>query len=65
METVEDLVRQYQTDEALQQEVRDILADGKVSFLEFTSFCKKHNVAVSMSDLPKYMEQARKLGFLK
>ena len=65
METVEELVRQYQTDEALQQEVRDILADGKVSFLEFTSFCKKHNVAVSMSDLPKYMEQARKLGFLK
>ena len=65
MATIEDLVRQFQTDEALQQEVRDILADGKVSFPEFTSFCKKHNVAVSMSDLPKYMEQAKKLGFLK
>ena len=65
MATVEELVRRYQTDEALQREVRDILADGKVSFLEFTHFCKKHDVAVSMSDLPRYMEQAKKLGFLK
>ena len=65
MATVEDLVRRYQTDEALQREVRDILADGKVSFQEFTRFCKKHDVAVSMSDLPRYMEQAKKLGFLK
>lgn len=65
MATVEELVRRYQTDEALQREVRDILADGKVSFQEFTRFCKKHDVAVSMSDLPKYMEQAKKLGFLK
>ncbi len=65
MATVEELVRQYQTDEALQREVRDILADGKVSFQEFTRFCKKHDVAVSMSDLPRYMEQAKKLGFLK
>lgn len=65
MATVEELVRRYQTDEALQREVRDILADGKVSFQEFTRFCKKHDVAVSMSDLPRYMKQAKKLGFLK
>ena len=65
MATVEELVRRYQTDEALQREVRDILADGKVSFQEFTRFCKKHDVAVSMSDLPRYMEQAKKLGFIK
>lgn len=65
MATVEELVRRYQTDEALQREVRDILADDKVSFQEFTRFCKKHDVAVSMSDLPRYMEQAKKLGFLK
>lgn len=65
MATVEELVRRYQTDEELQREVRDILADGKVSFQEFTRFCKKHDVAVSMSDLPRYMEQAKKLGFLK
>ena len=65
MATVEELVRRYQTDEALQREVRDILADGKVSFQEFTRFCKKHDVAVSMSDMPRYMEQAKKLGFLK
>ena len=65
MATVEELVRRYQTDEALRREVRDILAVGKVSFQEFTRFCKKHDVAVSMSDLPRYMEQAKKLGFLK
>ena len=65
MATVDDLVRQYRTDEDLQKEVGDILADGKVSFREFTVFCKKHSVDVSLSELPKYMEQARALGFIK
>ena len=65
MATVDDLVRQYQTDEALQREVKDILADGKVSFREFTVFCRKHDVDISISELPRYMEQARKLGFVK
>ena len=32
MATVEELVQQYQTDPALQKEVADILADGKVLF---------------------------------
>ena len=65
MATVEDLVKQYQTDPALQKEVADILADGKVSFKEFTAFCRKHDVSVSISELPKYMEQAKELGFIK
>ena len=63
--TVEELVQQYQTDKALQDEVAAILADGKVSISEFFSFAKKHNVEVSLSDLPKYMEQAKQLGFIK
>lgn len=65
MATVEELVQQYKTDTALQNEVAAILADGKVSISEFMAFAKKHNVQVSLSDLPKYMEQARQLGFIK
>ena len=65
MATVDELVQQYQTDEALQKEVADILADGKVTITEFMTFVKKHGVNISISELPQYMEQARKLGFLK
>ncbi len=65
MATVEQLVKQYETDEALQKEVADILKDGKVSIMEFMSFAKKHDVQISIDELPKYMEEARKLGFIK
>lgn len=65
MATVEELVQQYQTDKALQDEVAAILADGKVSISEFITFARKHDVNVSLSDLPKYMEQAKQLGFIK
>ncbi len=65
MATIEDLVKQYMTDEKLQKEVKDILADGKVSIQEFMKLAKKHDVDVSLSDLPKYLEQAKQLGFIK
>ena len=65
MATVEELVQQYQTDKALQDEVAAILADGKVSIQEFLAFAKKHDVNVSLTDLPKYIEQAKQLGFIK
>ena len=65
MATVEELVQQYQTDKALQDEVAAILADGKITMQEFLAFAKKHDVAISLTDLPKYMEQAKQLGFLK
>ena len=65
MATVEELVKQFQTDEALQQEVKDILADGRISITEFMTFAKKHNVDISLADLPKYAEQAKALGFIK
>ena len=65
MATVDELVKQYETDKALQDEVAAILADGKVSMQEFFTFVKKHNVNVSLSDLPKYMEQAKQMGFIK
>ena len=65
MATVEELIKQYETDKALQAEVQAILADGKVSIKEFMAFAKKHDVEISMSEVPKYMEQAKKLGFIK
>ena len=65
MATVEELVKQYETDEKLQKEVADILADGRITMMEFLTFVKKHNVKVSLEDLPKYQEEARKLGFTK
>lgn len=65
MATVEELIARYQTDEKLQKEVADILADGKVSVSEFLKFVKKHNVDVNLADLPNYLEQAKKLGFIK
>ena len=65
MATVEQLIEQYQTDEKLQQEVADILADGKVTIKEFMTFAKKHDVDISLADLPKYLEQAKELGFIQ
>ena len=65
MASVEELVKQYETDEELQKEVAQIVADGKITIMEFMHFAKKHNVKVSLDELPKYTEQARKLGFIK
>ena len=65
MATVAELVEQYQTDEALQKEVADIVADGKITMTEFLSFAKKHGVSISLSELPQYIEQAKQLGFIK
>ena len=65
MATVEELIKRYETDPELQKEVQDIIADGKVSISEFRSFAKKHDVEISLTELPKYMEQAKKLGFIK
>ena len=65
MATVDELVQQYQTDPVLQAEVKEILADGKVTMQEFLTFAKKHNVNISLTDIPKYMEQAKQLGFIK
>jgi hypothetical protein len=64
MATIEQLVKQYETDKALQAEVAAILSDGKVSMMEFMQFAKKHDVAISLDELPMYLEQAKKLGFM-
>ena len=65
MATVDELIEQYETDEALQKEVAEIVADGKITIMEFMHVARKHDVKVSLEDLPKYREQAKKLGFIK
>ena len=65
MATIAELIKQYQTDEAMQKEVAGILADGKITMNEFMTFAKNHGVSISLSDLPKYVEQAKQLGFIR
>lgn len=65
MATVEELVKQYETDEALKKEVDGILADNKITLAEFMGFVKKHDVEVSLADFPKLIEEAKKAGLLK
>jgi hypothetical protein len=64
MATVEELIRQYDTDPALRKEVEEILADGKITISEFRTFAKNHNVNVSLMELPKIVAEAKKLGML-
>ncbi len=64
MATVEELVKQYETDEELRKEVDAILEDGKITMMEFLTFAREHDVEVSLSDLPKYIEEAKKMGLL-
>ncbi len=65
MATVDELVKQYETDPELRKEVDAILADGKITMTEFLSFAREHDVDVSLRDLPKYIEEAKKLGLIK
>jgi hypothetical protein len=65
MPTVEDMIRQYETDTALQKEVAEVLKDGKITVKEFMAFAKKHNVSVSVTEVPKYLEMAKKHGLIQ
>nr|AHF24348.1 hypothetical protein [uncultured bacterium Contig575] len=65
MATKEELVKQYETDPELQREVDEILADGRITIREFMSFAKRHNVNVSLKDLPSIIAEAKKSGLVK
>ena len=65
MATVEELIRQYDTDPELKKEVDDILADQKITIGEFMGFVKNHNVEVSLADFPKIIDEAKKAGLIK
>ena len=65
MATVEELIRQYETDPELQKEVNDILADNKITLTEFLGFARKHDVEVSIADFPELLKQAKEAGLIK
>ena len=65
MATVEELLAQYETDEALKAEVDEILADQKITISEFMGFVKKHDVEVSLSDFPRIIQEAKEAGLIK
>ncbi len=64
MATIEELVKQYDTDPELRKEVDAILEDGKITMKEFLTFAGKHEVDVSLKDLPKIISEAKKLGLV-
>ena len=65
MATVEELIKQYETDPELQKEVDDILEDGKITIREFMTFTKNHDLNVSLKELPHVIEEAKKLGLIQ
>ena len=65
MATIEELVKQYETDPELRKEVEKILEDEKITFAEFRGFVKDHDVEVSLSDFPKIIKEAKEAGLIK
>lgn len=65
MATIEELLKQYETDETLKAEVDEILADQKITFTEFVDFINKHDVEVSLKDFHKIIKEAKAAGLIK
>lgn len=64
MATPKELIQQYETDPELRKEIDDILADGKITTKEFRDFAKKHDLDVSLTDLPRVISKAKEIGLL-
>ncbi len=65
MATVEELTNQYKKDPELKKEVKEILKDGKITPKEFLAFSKKHDLDLSLKDLPEVIKQAKEAGLIK
>ncbi|MBQ3369785.1 MAG: hypothetical protein IJG48_02065 [Mogibacterium sp.] len=65
MATIEELIKQYETDPELKAEVEKILEDQKITIGEFMGFVKKHDVEISLSDFPKVIQEAKDAGLIK
>ena len=49
----------------LKAEVDAILADNKITLMEFMGFVRKHDVEVSLADFPNIISQAKVMGLIK
>lgn len=65
MASIEELIKQYETDESLKDEVDEILADNKITLAEFMGFVRKHEVEVSLADFPNIIKEAKEAGLIK
>lgn len=65
MATIEELIRQYDTDPELRKDVDEILADQKITLSEFMGFARKYKVEVSLADFPEIIKQAKENGLIK
>ncbi|MBR0372982.1 MAG: hypothetical protein IJH91_00445 [Mogibacterium sp.] len=64
MATIEELINQYETDPEMQKEIEQILEDGKITISEFMTFARKHDVEISLAELPEYLRKAKELGLI-
>ena len=65
MATIQELIERYPNDAKLQADVAAALKDGKVGAMEVLALAKKYDVDISLSDVPKFLEQAKQLGLIK
>ena len=69
MATVEELVKQYETDPELRKEVEKILEDGKITITEFLTFAKEHNVeepcAMRRCDVALHKKVSSEIRYLR
>ena len=65
MATIEELLKQYETDPELKKEVEAILEDQKITFKEFVGFVKNHDVDISLSEFPNIIKEAKEAGLIK
>ena len=42
----------------------EILEDGKITISEFMTFARKHDVEISLAELPEYLRKAKELGLI-
>lgn len=65
MATPEELIEQYKVDPALQKEIYEILKDNKISMKEFLEFTRKHDLKLSLTELPGIVKKAKEMGLIK
>ena len=64
MANTEDKTACLENDPA-QQKVADALSDDEVTVSDFMTFAKEYDVNVSLSDLPKHLDEDSNLGLVE